>query len=466
MIGYHYCPMLVRTDGSRLRLGVLLTLAVTAGPLRTAAAQDSHYWTYQFGDRATLLGGVVVGGVVDLSAVYYNPGALSLLEAPGLFAATRTFEMSRIGITPIPRERLDLGEDRLSVAPAFFAGLAPFRFLGRHKLGYSLFTRHKFRVRINGTEVGSEDLLPLPPGTEDFLASVRLDSELSETWGGLTWSVPLGRSVGVGISQFVAGRSQRAWSRYLAEVFDTAGVATLALQEDAYEYYSYRMLWKIGLSAEWLGASLGLTVTTPGVRLFGSGKSETNTTVLDAGAGADEFVFLADYQEKVAATYRSPISFAAGAAYRLASTRLYASAEWFQGEEEFDIMNLEPFVGQSTGDTVTPRVTQQLHSVLNFGIGVEQRLGPTTRGYASFRTDLSASTPGAGTDVSVSSWDIYFITVGASFRLVNTDVTLGAGYGFGDQSIPQTPPDAGEGVLPSSLDVKFRNYRLFFALGF
>ncbi|MBE0591924.1 MAG: hypothetical protein IH616_05940, partial [Gemmatimonadales bacterium] len=288
----------------------------------------------------------------------------------------------------------------------------------------------------------------------------------SETWGGLTWSVPLGAGVGVGISQFVAGRSQREWNRTLAEVFDTAGVAALALEETAYEYYSYRMLWKLGVTVEWLGASLGLTVTTPGVRLFGSGKSETNLTAIDAAAGPGEYVFVADYQEKLAATYRSPTSVAGGASYRLGGTRLYASTEWFAAQDEFDIMGLAPFVGQSTGDTVVPRVTQARRSVTNVGFGVEQVLGPATRGYASFRTDLSAATPGAETDVAVSSWDIYFMTLGATFRLANTDVTLGAGYGFGRQSIPQDPPDEGGGVLPSSLDVKYRNYRLFFALGF
>jgi hypothetical protein len=450
---------------SRLAWFVLALLA-TSGIPATTAAQDSHYWTYQFGDRATLLGGVVVGGVVDLSAVYYNPGALSLLENPGLFAATKTFEMSRIGITSVPLGFLDLGEDRVGVAPAFVAGLVPFKFLGSQKVGYSLFTQQKFRARINGTQIGSEDLRPLPPGTEDFLASLRLDSELSESWGGLTWSLPLGRNVGIGVSQFVAGRSQRAWTRALAEVYDTAGVAVLALRENAYEYYSYRMLWKVGMSAEWLGASLGLAVTTPSVRLFGSGKSETNTTAMDAAADPSEFVFIANYQNNLAATYRSPISVAAGAAYRLAATRLYATVEWFQGEEQFDIMDFAPFVGQSTGDTVVPRVTQQLRAVTNIGVGIEQRLGATTSGYASFRTDLSAATPGAETDVSVSSWDIYFFTLGATFRLANTALTLGAGYGFGRQAIPQTPPVGDGGLLPDTLDVKYRNYRLFFALGF
>jgi hypothetical protein len=42
-----------------------------AGP---ATAQDSQWWTNQYGNRARLLGGAVIGSARDLSAVYYNPG--------------------------------------------------------------------------------------------------------------------------------------------------------------------------------------------------------------------------------------------------------------------------------------------------------------------------------------------------------------------------------------------------------
>jgi hypothetical protein len=445
-------------------IAVLVMVTLLGGAFDTLAAQDSHYWTYQFGDRATLLGGTVVGGVVDLSAVYYNPGVLSLLDQPGVFAATKTFEMTRIGALAEPGQELELGEDRLGVAPSFFAGLVPFGFLGKHRLGYSLFTRQQFRARINGTELGRDDLVPSLPGDEDLLASLRLDAELAETWGGLTWSLPVGERVGVGISQFVAGRSQRSWSRALAEIFDASGSGALALQEEAYEYYAYRLLWKVGFAGEWLGTSLGLTVTTPGVRLFGSGKAETNTSLI-AGDPAND-VFVADFQDDVRATYRSPLSIAAGASYRIDDTRLYASAEWFQGEEEFAILDLAPFVGQSTGDTVVPRVTQRFHSVVNFGFGIEHAFGPTTRGYASFRTDQSAAIPEAEDDVSVSSWDIVFLTLGTSFRLANAEFTLGGGYGYGRQVIPQGVPPGDGGLLPDELEIKYRNYRLFFAFGF
>ena len=43
-----------------------------------ARGQDSHYWSEQYGTRAALLGGPMIGSVRDLSATYYNPGATAL----------------------------------------------------------------------------------------------------------------------------------------------------------------------------------------------------------------------------------------------------------------------------------------------------------------------------------------------------------------------------------------------------
>ena len=50
-------------------------LAVLAWPA-AAGAQDAHYWTYGYGPVGQLTEGTLVGGVNDLSAVFYNPGAL------------------------------------------------------------------------------------------------------------------------------------------------------------------------------------------------------------------------------------------------------------------------------------------------------------------------------------------------------------------------------------------------------
>ncbi|MEE9578502.1 MAG: hypothetical protein V3W24_02925, partial [Gemmatimonadota bacterium] len=54
------------------------------GATAEAAAQDAHYWTTQYGNRSRLLAGAVIGSVDDVSSVFYNPGALALLEKPEL----------------------------------------------------------------------------------------------------------------------------------------------------------------------------------------------------------------------------------------------------------------------------------------------------------------------------------------------------------------------------------------------
>ena len=71
---------------NRLLAGlVAATLALAFTP--AARAQDSHYWFDQFGNRALLLSGAVVGDPADLSSVYYNPGGLSLVDQTELLLA-------------------------------------------------------------------------------------------------------------------------------------------------------------------------------------------------------------------------------------------------------------------------------------------------------------------------------------------------------------------------------------------
>ena len=74
---------------------VLMAAGALAAPV---AAQDNHYWTAQFGNRARLLGGAVVGSATDMSAVYYNPGALALVEKPELLLSGTVFQYETLGV--------------------------------------------------------------------------------------------------------------------------------------------------------------------------------------------------------------------------------------------------------------------------------------------------------------------------------------------------------------------------------
>ncbi len=79
----------------RIRNLLLAALFLTPASL---FAQDSHYWTFQYGPRSSLLGGAVIGSVDDVSATYYNPGALSLVSSLAFAVSANVFEISGVAL--------------------------------------------------------------------------------------------------------------------------------------------------------------------------------------------------------------------------------------------------------------------------------------------------------------------------------------------------------------------------------
>lgn len=250
-------------------LRIAASLCLVATHPQTGVAQDAQYWTYQYGTRANLLSGAVVGSVVDISAAYYNPGALALIDEPDIIAATKVLELSNLILDPDVGIDVDLDNLRFDFAPGFIAGLLPFGFLGDNVLAYSIFTRHLFKATLDEVRVGSLDGESLQG---DFFAAARFSRDMREDWFGLSWSTPFMGKLGIGVSNFFTYRNQKGSNRVQTQLLDETGGMALDLSEESYSYWDARVLWKAGVTFDWLGASLGLTVTTPSLDLVGSGK--------------------------------------------------------------------------------------------------------------------------------------------------------------------------------------------------
>jgi hypothetical protein len=421
-----------------------------------ALAQDAHYWTYQFGTRANLLSGAVVGSVVDLGAAFYNPGALTLIEEPDIISTQKVFELSDITYDPDVGVDVSLNHLRLDVAPGYVAGILPFRFLRNHVLAYSLFTRYLFKAQLSGAAVGRlEDLDETLSG--DFFTEADVIRELNESWGGLSWSFPLGAKVGFGVSLFGAYRSQKGSNRVQVQILeDLAGLA-FSQNQSAYSYWQFRVLAKAGVTFDWLGNSLGMTVTTPGLGLLGDGRVLFNNTL-----AALDTVFVADYQEGLSPDYQSPLSIALGSARRWGATTLHVTGEWFARVDEYNVLDPQDFVGQTTGDTISLRLTQALDPVVNFAVGLQHDFQSQLTGYLSFRTDYSARKPEQSSDISAATWNIYYVTAGGAFRIGTADLTLGLAFGWGERSgndVVETLPGDDPVDPPTRADVSYRSLR-------
>ncbi len=124
----------------------LLAAGLTLLP-GAASAQDAHYWTNQYGTRAELLGGLVVGSAVDLSATYYNPGALAHVSNPTLILTTDAWQFIGITLDTGVGDDFDQTATRLRAAPRIFAVQIPSK-ESKHKFAVSVLTRHDFDLEV------------------------------------------------------------------------------------------------------------------------------------------------------------------------------------------------------------------------------------------------------------------------------------------------------------------------------
>ena len=450
---------------------ILIGVAFLALLPGAATAQDAQYWTNDYGNRARLLGGAMVGSASDLSAVYYNPGRLALLESPEAFLSGFVFSYDHLSLTnPIgPGEGIT--SSRFDAAAALIAGELRFDWLGDSHLAYSYMSRHSFDVRLKDETILEQPQRPDLPDLDLLAGNVSFSTRLSEHWAGLTWAKPLGREFGIGISAFVAVRSQRARRSMDVQAVNDEGLATVVGDLRDYEYNSWRVLPKLGIGWERDRLSLGMSVTAPGLRLFGSGDETFNVTLVSQEPlpdGSLPTAIAADYQEDLTANYNSPWSVAGGAAYEFSgSTRAHASAEWFAANRR-TILEADPFVPQTGGEAIDPSVSLAMKSVFNVGLGVEHVFSERLTGYGSFRTDFSGAEQPVPTETTFAIWDLFHLGAGVQATVNRSNFTLGLVYSHGSATRPlgliDFDPDSESGIL--ARDTKYSFSRFTLLLGF
>jgi hypothetical protein len=406
--------------------------------LHSARGQDTQYWNLQYGTRSTLLGGAVIGSVSDLSATYYNPGALGLSRASGLVLSTGVYEGNSLVLEAAGAEKREVSSFGFNVAPSLVAGRLQADSGAADRLAYSLLTRQRANLNLEWRYVGTSGSIPGVHGSGSVSENAALLQNISEVWGGFTWSRSLSKTVGIGVTTYFALRSQEKGARISTSALtDSSGIAGLSA-ENNYDYYNVRVLWKAGVAVDLAPLSFGMTVVTPSVNLFGSGSAYINaqSSGIDAnGDGKPDQLFVADYQEKLSSLYRSSWAIGFGAAYQLGEFRIDLTGEWYAAVSRFNILEPALFVAQSTGTQYQNTLSAALGSVLNFGAGVEYDAGESTLWYASVISDNSGAQTGSGTNFAVSSIDYINVTGGGIFSLGRSKITLGLGYAFGSSPI-------------------------------
>ncbi|UCH83788.1 MAG: hypothetical protein JSW50_15280 [Candidatus Latescibacterota bacterium] len=140
--------------------------------------------------------------------------------------------------------------------------------------------------------------------------------------------------------------------------------------------------------------------------MVGNGSFDVNASSVGVDLdddGTPDSELVSNYQKDFDTRFESPLSIAAGAAYRFKLSAVLVSAVWFDRVDEFAVMNPANFRGQTIGETFEPSVRAQFKSVFNWGVGLEHTFSKKLGFYGSYRLDRSAFDPDAGLPIRIHS---------------------------------------------------------------
>jgi len=461
-------PRVPRNRPPRFLWARLAALFLLAGLTpHNALAQDAHYWQETYGTRAQLLGGLVIGSQVDISAVFYNPGALTFGATKELAVAGNAYRYTSITYKNADGGSKDLTSSGLNAVPSLFAGALSLGSSDKNRFAYSVLSRYSANVDVQGHGLPIDTLFGV--GNLPYAAGdVHLVENLSEYWAGFSYARVLTPHIGVGITPFFAVRSQDGRLESQITALNAAGAAAYEGRDVSFSYSNWRILAKLGMSVQYPRWSAGLTITTPSGRLFGSGQVVRNINGVDqgiAGNGPTPPYIANNFQQNLTANYKSGASVGFGGSFTFGDSvtpsTIHVAGEWFAPVDQNAILDPAPFTPQTGGAQVTGQVVEKLNSVFNAGGAFEHKFSGAWGAYGSFRTDQSSATSEVN-NAALSRWNITHVTGGVSFGFGRNEFVLGTDIGFGSftqpenrGNVPEGTPVLAEGSIISYKDITF-----------
>lgn len=431
---------------------LLLYMSLFFTVTHKVTAQQQHHWATQYGARSSLMGGAVIAGVNDNSAVYYNPAAVASLENT-LSLNANLYQLTWFNVKNGLGQGIHMDSFGFDLYPQFAGGTISFKD-PRFKMGYMLMTRNYHYLKLDGRHEKFHDAIPNILGNEEFIGTFDYLSRANEQWVGLAMAYRLTEQFSMGFTQIFGYRFQNFRATVIAEAIttDPNNFYTAAVR-DHYEMSldNIKALWKIGIRLDLKPLKLGLTFTTPSVNInpfnlsTGRARRESSVSNLNIGLPQPDYSnFLAtDKQDKIPSVYKQPMSIGLGIEYELPKTKLAFAAEYFHQLTEYRVLSAQSrpvvrpsnvFRNISLDDFLS--FSNKATTVTNFALGVEHRMGEQWSLLAGFRTDFNAyneegDLSGTFASQSLAYWDLFHTSAGITFHKRQSDFTIGLSYYWG-----------------------------------
>lgn len=433
--------------------GIFITVFLL---VTTGRAQDTHYWTQQFGTRAALMGGAVIAGDRDNTSIYYNPGNLGWIDTSSISVNANGYQSENIKIENALGQKADFKSNHIGSVPLFIGGMIRSK-NSKYRIAYGVLAQTSFDFKADARVQGSFALIDDDdsPGNENAIGQTSINTKLSELVAGVGVGRKVGNWFSIGISGGFIARSVD-YTRYsLVRVYmnETSDPLVSSTIIQSVNYYNVRFQPKLGLSYQKGHWQVGFTLAAPSLNLFGNGSvgfdaTATNIKPLNQNNRID---FVAnDRQVKLKTKYKSPLSVGAGVAYFAGRSHIEIAMQYFGDIGMYSIINAKSAAFARPADAYPDITSDQYLRVLaankpvfNVGVAYEYNLKPTLTLYLSARNnqtffdkDLNKQT---GIKPDISSWDIYHAVAGVTVLHGRSSISAGITTAFGKDNNREQP---------------------------
>ena len=418
------------------------------GTIPQLMGQDTHYWTNQYGARAALLGGAVIAGSDDNSAVYYNPANLAFIQESTVSLNTSVYRYSDLYWGNGAGTDVNLHSQRISLYQQMISGLLTKHPEQRHRIGFNILTRQHVNIDMAQRHEGQYELSTAQDGLESYMGSVELNNNITETWGCLGVGYRLSDHFSIGLTGVVTYRSQRYAYFYTTRAvrgdsLAVNGSVPLNVGTNAYDIHTRSSiiggLLKWGLHARFGRWYFGLNGATPSVTFWGESRVLREDSQFNLPGNRDQ---IRTGEQRVLPTqYRYPWTLGFGLAYRYPSGGIYHSWEFFGAVPQYEMITSDP--DQFTSTALFSQLPNNFFTVyhganrvLNFALGWEQRLYDKLYLHLGLRSDFSHDRGANRTrigDINLQSIPIHLWhgSFGISLRRKASFMSIGLNYTYG-----------------------------------
>lgn len=410
-------------------------------------AQDTQYWTQQFGTRSALLGGAVVASADDNTALYYNPGILGFIDTGSLSINANIYGIENIRISNAVGQSIDFKSSQVSAVPLLIGGML--RNKGRAwRLSYGILAPVDFNFKATARIDKSYAIVDNAesPGDELFIGQADINTQVKEVMGGFGGGRKINSYWSVGIAGFFGAHSQVYSRNSLARFYmnPTSKLVSSTIIQN-FSYYNVRFFPKVGVNWQKDRWKAGMVLTSPSFSLFGTGSiaidaTATNIKPLNSTERID--VVANDRQEKLKTNYKSPLSVSGGLSYAWRRSQINISGAYFASIDQYEIIQAKAAAFARPPDAYPEltsdeflRIKTAAKPVFNFAIGYEYAINDhidLDLSYRSNQTYYDTSLRNErGIKPDFSSWNINHTTAGVNIRKNRSQLSMGFLFSFG-----------------------------------